>query len=140
MSELNEALGQGHHLEHDGEVYHCSPITQKIKLDYSEWLFARARDLAIAVKDTISKEEYKKKLDSLNSDYMEGVFDFEGELAAKSITTRAGIMQLGSLMFNLSRDDFINLLVQAPEKVDTIMKLAIEESIVRVKGEASKKK
>ncbi len=130
---INEAFAQPLEFQHKDKVYHCSLVTQNIKLQFEKRLFARAKDAAIGMREAFTKEEYLQHIGDLNSKYLRGDYAFESEIGLDACKTITGLKLLVSLLFNISEEEAVGLAIECKEEMMQVVTMAIQQSFPGMK-------
>lgn len=128
MSELTAAVGGGFEFKQKDKTYHVSLITQKIKAAFEKAQFNRARDAALALKDLMTRDEYLDHLKALNDDFISGAYGLESERGMTFAQSSNGSIVLSSLLFNISEDEMVKLLLECRDEITQLLSLVIKES------------
>lgn len=123
-------LGGTHEFEHKGKIYHVSPITYRVRLDFERKQYRSACEAARNMRecDLMTKEEYSGHLQKLNDNYISGQYSLVSDFGAKSLQTPKGIVLLCSLLFNCDENEMLDLMIEREQEVTSLIDIIIKES------------
>ena len=101
---LADLLGVPHTLEHNGQKYELSPLTQEGKARYSRWLEARARADAGRAND-LPEDEQNAYMRNVSRDITTGMYEWDGPLSIQSLQTPCGMKYVIYLMLRTKHSD-----------------------------------
>jgi len=139
MGVLNECLAKPHVFEHKGRKYKVSLVNQKIKLQYEQAMFARAKEAAIVMKELMSGDDYRAHLKQLNDDYLIGAYGMDSERGLQTLKSTWGGITLIALLFGVDNHEAVQLLTERKDDVTALLQVILHESFPAMEEGAEKK-
>ena len=104
----------------NGKKYQLSLINLKSQSKVERFIESDAIESIKAHRELIGEEEYGKQISKILRDISQGRYNFGGELCQDALETIKGVSALVAVIFNVSRDEAIELTINDPEIKDVI--------------------
>jgi hypothetical protein len=116
--------------------YEVSLVIQSIGAKIEKRIYETAKERLILLRETSTdpkkakelEKDYQEQLAQLRDDYLIGKFCLEGTIGLQWLATYNGLLYLVELLFNTTKQDASELLVNARDQVVEIINLVINES------------
>lgn len=129
---LSAVLGNsvpGHTFDHNGKTYTLRYIDQAMKDAFQKHLFAQARIAAGELRSLMTPEEFAKRLDQLNSDFVLGEYAIESKLGIRFLSSQTGWIWLASHIIGCEFGEVVVLLKDRGAEIAALIQLVIAESM-----------
>jgi len=138
MSALKQALGQDapvHQFEHDGKTYQVRLMDLTVEMEFEDEMLARARHLLWKEKQLagMGDDEYERRCQRLNDNYLAGEYAFESEHGQRYVKSPKGATFLASLLFQTDIASIRGLLAERGPDVAALIQLVLHEALPFVK-------
>jgi len=110
-----------------GKKYQLSLINLKAQSKIERIIEGDAIEALKAHKDLISEDDYRFQFSRLLRDITQGRFNFGGEYFQNAIETIKGVSAMVSVVFNVDRDEAMQLITAEPE-VKEVLSMITERS------------
>jgi hypothetical protein len=124
INTVSDVLGQyGEPLvwkDSNGKAYTLSLINLKAQSKIERMIESDSIESIKSHRELIGEEEYGRQLARILRDITQGKYNFGGELCQNSLETIKGVSALVSVIFNVSRDEAIELITNEPETKNVI--------------------
>ena len=111
----------------NGNKYQLSLINLKSQSKIERMIESDAIESIKAHRELIGEEEYGRQISKILRDISQGRYSFGGELCQDSLETIKGVSALVAVIFNVSREEAIELVANEPE-TKNVMEMVTQRS------------